>query len=283
MSESKSPSRPTSLDRNDSGWISVPLLIYPAIGITLLAGFAEWIGTWPARLLVLPVIAGLQNHLQILSHEGAHLQIHPNRRWNDFLTNLFCSIPFLGFLSHYRKFHLDHHRFLCNPAKDPEVSFYAEQGYHFKPMSRADWVRILFLDLCGYHFFQFFLSYQRYLIGEMRANRIAPPTRDERLGVLIVATAIVLFCVAVPNGIVHLLFYWVLPQVTLMFLFLKIQGYGEHTARTPSVAECTLSHESNWIVRFFIYPLNADRHREHHAYPTVPWYRLRSFRVEAPL
>jgi fatty acid desaturase len=276
---SKSPRRPKSLRPNESVWTAFPLLVYPYLGTGLLAFAAERADSWALRLLILPLIGGFQNHLQVLSHEGAHLQIHPNRRWNDLLTNAFCSVPFFGFLSHYRKFHLDHHRFLCDPERDPEVSFYAEQGYHFRPMGRVGRAKMLALDFVGYHFCQFFFAYNRYLFSETRARRLDPPTKDEIGAAFWLFLGTGYFLIGFPHGPFLFFYYWLLPQATFMFLFLKLQGYGEHTARTSHAETCTLSHDANPIVRFFIFPFNSDRHREHHVYPTVPWYRLRGFRV----
>lgn len=273
------PSRPSSLERNDEVWISLLVLGLPYVAAFLLVLFVEKIDSWAFRIAILPVLGGLQNHLQILVHEGAHFQIHPHRRWNDFLTNLFCALPFFGLLSHYRYFHLEHHRHVCDPEKDPEVGFYAEQGYHFERLSRCGWLKMLFLDVCGYHYAQFFISYNRYLHGEIRSRRMPGLTRDEKWSIALLIAIILGIVCLVPQGFFLLLFYLVLPQVTVLFLFLKLQGYGEHVKRTNKVETCTLSHDLGLLIRFFIYPLNSELHLEHHVYPTVPWYRLREFRI----
>lgn len=252
--------------------ISIMLLTSIYIGIALIAAAAEKTNLWSIRIAALPLIAALQNHLQILLHEGVHFQIHPNRKWNEKLTEIFCAIPFLGLLRHYRHFHFLHHRHLTNAEKDPEIEFYFEQGYQFKKKTRRGLAKMLFLDFCGYHYFQFFVSYNRYLYHESRAGRIEKMSQYEWISCLLVAIIVIVLIVF--DTSFELVFYWFLPQFTFLFLFLKLQGYGEHGERSVNAEQSTYFHEFGWLTRFFIYPLNSHLHLEHHLYPSVPWYRL---------
>jgi fatty acid desaturase len=261
-----------NLKRNEHTAAPAALIVGLYVLIAAIAGVASFLGGFAAPVLAMALIAGLQNHLQILLHEGVHRQVHPDRRWNDRIADLFCAIPFGGLLRHYRHFHLLHHTHLLDPERDPEIGFYAEQGYRFEPLSRAARAKMLFLDFCGYHYFQFFFSYNLYLWTETRAGRMPGLTREE---VLRVATVVLATTAAVSLGLGReLLLYWVLPQPTFLFFFLKQQGYGEHSARRGTIANCTHSPEVSWLGRFFVYPLHSNYHREHHLYPTVPWYRL---------
>jgi fatty acid desaturase len=249
-------------------------LLFPYSGLCVLAWTAERVDSWGLRLALLPLFAAMQNHLQILMHEGAHYQILPQKRAGDFLTNVTCALPFFGFLSHYRYFHFAHHRHLRNPELDPEVAFYAEQGYAFKPMPAGRLAWMLFLDLSGYHFFQFLFSYQRFVFGEIRARRLPAIAGDEWMAASVV-TVFFAFVLLLPHGGRIFAAYWLLPQATFLFFFLKLQGYGEHRARGATIEASTFGHDRGCLVRFFIYPLNSDRHLVHHLYPNVPWYRLR--------
>jgi fatty acid desaturase len=274
MFQASSLSQKLHLKRNENVWISLAALMVPYLAICLVVIGAEKSGHWFFRFMALPLIGALQNHLQILLHEGAHFQLHPKRRWNDLMTDLFCAVPFFGFVRPYRYFHFAHHRHLLDAEKDPEIGFYSEQGYFFQRKGKAALLKMLFLDLCGYHYFQFFFSYNRYLFEEMRAKRMPGMTfRD--LFVLVGVASVGLAFISLAHGFYLLLFYWILPQVSFLFLFLKLQGYGEHTQRTSKTEECTLTHRLGPMTRFFIYPLNSDLHLEHHLHPSVPWYRLR--------
>jgi fatty acid desaturase len=269
--------QPHHLKRNESFWISSIALAGPYAAIVCIAMAAEKSGLWVARLAALPLIAAFQNHLQILLHEGAHFQIHRERKWNDLWTDLFCAIPFLGLVRHYRHFHLAHHRHLLNPARDPEIEFYAEQGHSFERKSPTALLKMFLLDFCGHHYFQFFFAYNFYLVQEVRAKRM-PGLASRDWLLLTGALAMSLGLVASSHGFFLLAFYWLLPQPTFLFFFLKLQGYGEHTRRSTRIEDCTLSHDLGPLARFFIYPLNSELHLEHHLYPSVPWYRLRALR-----
>lgn len=256
-------------------WVSLAALISPYFGMLTLALVGETSDSWTFRFACLPFVAALQNHLQILFHEGAHYQLVPKKRLNDIATNIFCGVPFFGLVSQYRYFHFQHHRHLKDPKLDPEVSFYEDQGYRFEPLPLEKLLKIIFLDLCGYHFFQFFFSYQLYLAREIQERRLPQISKGEWTSIAVVAIGVGIL-LTMPHGGRIFLWYWILPQVTFLFFFLKLQGYGEHRARSGKIDEFTSDLETGKITRFFIYPYNSDRHLTHHLYPNVPWYRLRS-------
>lgn len=195
-----------------------------------------------------------QNHLQILQHEGAHYHLHPNKKINDLLSDLFCSIPFGGLIRHYRYFHFLHHKHLLNPDLDPEVNFYEEQGY-----------KLSIKDLIGINYLQFMFSYNRYLWKNRKSSAMPIGSIAEYLAIAIVMT---IFCTI---SIKVLAVYWLVPQVTLLFFYMKIHGLGEHSPRTNAIETCTYNRKINFIEKFFISPLNSHLHLEHHKKPGIPW------------
>lgn len=243
----------------------------------MVAWLAESAGGAVAPLVALPLIAGLQNHLQILQHEGAHFNLFHWRALNDLVTDVFCSVPFFGLVSHYRLFHFQHHRHLLDPKRDPEIEFYAEQGYRFDPLTPWEAAQMLAKDLCGYHYFQFFISYHRYLWSETIAGRLPRPKGRE--GWALALVGLLLLAAGTEFGWGRTLFYWFVPQPTWLFFFLKLQGYGEHRARGETVESCTNDQQLGWFARFFIYPLNSNLHRQHHLRPRARWYELTSSKV----
>jgi len=257
-------------------------LVLPYAGVFFLILLAEKSQSWPLRFAVLPFIAALQMHLQILQHEGAHYLLCRNRKWNDRLAEVLCSIPFLNLLRHYRFFHLQHHRFLLDPTKDPEVDFYREQRYTFEKKDPKALAKMLFLDFCGYHYLQFFFSYNLYLFKETRQLRMAPLSRQE-ITFCALTIATLLLAVFYLNLGFEIFFYWFLPQFTILFLFLKLHGYGEHAKRGASIQDSTYAHELNPFIKFFIYPLNSDYHLEHHLDASIPWYQLPKSRDKTTL
>ena len=78
------------------------------VGPMLLAGYTRhWAGYVFAVLM-----AGIGQHrLAMMAHEGTHRQISRNKRFNDFLTGMFCMWPFGNPVGGWRRYHFTHHRY----------------------------------------------------------------------------------------------------------------------------------------------------------------------------
>lgn len=261
-----------------SRWKSLVLClaIYAAAaGLAWVGGRAS--GYWLA-LPAMIVISGLQNHLLILQHEGAHLLLYPNKRVNDLIADVFCCVPFLNLEKNYRSFHLTHHKYVGSPQRDPEIIFYSHEGYRYARRRGWPLVKMLLLDLCGFHYNIFIKDTLNFLTEQKKSGRLDPVNaRDLAL------YAAVWGGVGVPAVLYgfwfDVLLFWVLPQPFFLFYLLKLHGYGEHTGATgPTEFERTWVHVFHPIADFFIYPINSGFHLEHHLFPKVPWYHTRKFR-----
>jgi fatty acid desaturase len=259
---------------------SVFLCVAIYLGVFLLAFVgSEW-SDWALAPVSFLLIAGLQSHLLILLHEGSHYLMHPNRKWNDRLTDFFCGIPLLILTKNYRAFHLAHHRFSGDPEKDPEVGFYKDQGYHYEKGSKVETLVMPLKDLIGFNSMIFVKSLNRFLFEQKKENGHDPFNLKDIVSNLffwgVVWGAAIYF-----GWVIHLLVFWIIPYLTLGVFFLKLHGYGEHTGlEGPTELERTWIHEYNPVTNFFIYPINSGYHVEHHLYPSVPWYYMKRFRNE---
>ena len=87
-----------------------------------------------AAVLCAPVFAAALGfavaYLQLFLHESAHWNLHPRRRVNDLLTDLFVSGPVGMDVGGYRPIHFDHHRFLGSPD-DTEISYFDPLNIRF--------------------------------------------------------------------------------------------------------------------------------------------------------
>jgi fatty acid desaturase len=224
------------------------------------------------------VIAGLQMHLLILLHEGAHLLLHPDRRSNDLIADIFCAVPLLLLEKNYRVLHLTHHKYSGQPERDPEAWLYAGQKYHYsrQPAPRA--FVMLLADLVGFNALRFVRDFNAWIAQQRAAGRVKG--YDARDLALIAGIWGPLAGAAIYFGFwLDLLVFWILPQATFMYFFLKIHGYGEHTGATgPTEFERTWIHETHPVEDFFIAPIWSGYHLEHHLFPRVPWYHMARFR-----
>jgi fatty acid desaturase len=225
--------------------------------------------SWIWWLLALPLIGGLQNHLFLLHHEGAHGLLHPRRAVNDFLTNFFCGYPIFESLSAYRRFHFAHHRHVCDEKRDPEIPFYREQGYHYRPLGGLQKLKLALLDLSGYHWLQFFVS---FLVYSSRGEGMRGKGR-EKAGPLIAFGITVAFLLAAGGG-PALFWFWFVPQVTVAFYFMKLRGYYEHGARRGEMESFTGNRPVPVWQKFFVFPLRSNLHAAHHRNPSREWFRL---------
>lgn len=244
-----------------------------AVIVVVYAGTAAlaWLArdSWLAWVLSLPLIAALQNHLFLLHHEGAHGLLHPRRAWNDLLANLFCGYPFLESLPAYRRFHFAHHRHVADGARDPEIAFYAAQGYHFAPQSRGRRLWLAALDLSGYHWAQFFWAFMADSLRGQGARFFIKRDYPAAVIFLVICSGLVI------AGAGSMIFWsWIVPQVTVAFFLAKQRSLREHGARTGTLEGCTFNESPRMWERFFLFPLHSHLHLTHHRSPGLEWYRL---------
>jgi fatty acid desaturase len=261
-----------------SAWKS-PLL---CVGLVAAAAALAWVGgpgsRWRLAAPAVLVVAGLQHHLLTLLHEAAHLLVHPRRRVNDLLGDVFCAVPFFTLLKRYRLFHLTHHKYAESPGRDPEVLFYRDQGYAYVRRGPAALARLLLADLLLVNLYR---SVRRQIsyFAEAKARGLMreAPVRDAALYLAVWGG---LAAAASLRGFwPELLVFWVLPALTLTPLLVKLHGYGEHTGATgPTEFERTWVHRFHPIENFFLYPIKSGYHLEHHLFPKVPWYHMERFR-----
>lgn len=101
------------------GWV---VLILSLVLHSLVSDASTFAGAMLVPILA-PVYGFWIAYLQLFLHESAHHNVHPNRRVNDLLTNIFISGPVGMDVARYRPIHFDHHRFLGSPA-DTEISYF---------------------------------------------------------------------------------------------------------------------------------------------------------------
>jgi fatty acid desaturase len=204
-----------------------------------------------------------------LQHETIHGHPFASRRLNSLLG----SVP-LGLLIPYpiyRRTHLFHHRFggriLTEPYVDPE-SFYLRPGQLAESSAPVRWLRVLNTTLVGRLLFGPLVASAEFLAIE--ARQLASARGEWRIwGWHLLGVALVLAWVV---GVCHIhpLLYlacFVYPGQSLTLL----RSFAEHRAN-PEPSQRTAVVEANALLSLvFLY---NNLHVVHHAWPSLPWYRL---------
>jgi len=87
------------------------------------------------------LIGCTQHRIGLMGHEASHYLLHPDRRTNDILAELFCFFPVFGTLSQYRAKHLSHHLHPNDPERDMNMrGTRAKKLYSQFPMPKPSFI-----------------------------------------------------------------------------------------------------------------------------------------------
>ncbi len=142
-------------------WADILLGYLALVGIMYLIVYLET--TFPQLFFItVPLAAFLIGYsiayLQLFLHEAAHYNIHPNRKINDFLANIFFGALTGTHIKSYRIIHWDHHRFLGTP-KDSEHSYFNALN-----------TRLVLESLTGVHAFRVWWSRKKRVRKEIASS-----------------------------------------------------------------------------------------------------------------
>jgi fatty acid desaturase len=119
-----------------------------AIAFAECRGFWGWSWWWnvPVFGAAIVLIGGLQHRLAGLGHESAHYSFMKHRYLNDLVPDLFCMFPLMTTIHFYRLFHLGHHQFTNDPARDPDLLNlgHGKRAREF-PMTRSRFIAVIYL------------------------------------------------------------------------------------------------------------------------------------------
>lgn len=239
-------------------------------------GAASWaLGSWSVPLAVL-AIGTLQHALFLLYHDATHQGLHPNRRVNEWVGDWLVGIPLFSRLSHYRCFHLRHHRFVRTPD-DPEFR-------SLLAIMEPTALRGVLAAVSGLTGLKGALSQLRFNRWARRRGLITSRWWVD-LGVLLGAWGAAVGAAALlggGEGVLAFFLYWALPLGVVWPFLLKLHSYADHPVDGtvgPTEFDRTLSRRFSGLSEWVFNPLQSGEHLAHHLYPSVPWYRLRRLRA----
>lgn len=223
---------------------------------------------WSLATWVLPAALLAHGIALVFLFAPLHETIHRTafrRRWLNDAVARACGFLLLLPADYFRAFHLQHHRFTQDPARDPELSA--------PPLAnRAAWLR----HVSGLPYWrERSATTWRHACGKVTEDfvsaRLKPAVvREARAHLLLYGLAAV---ASVAAGSALLLWLWVLPAL-LGQPFLRLYLLAEHSG-CPAVRDM-LANSRTTLTNPLMQGLcwNMNLHSAHHAYPAVPFHAL---------
>ena len=194
-------------------------------------------------------------------HEGLHQRFGEPHR--ERLAYLATAWP-VGFSENYRQVHLNHHRYLGDPQRDPDYLNYANF-----PRSRIEFVGRCLMNLCGiYALLQFFGLRQTAKLEPGQENSAAATAS------MLLTQCLIVLVFSVTLGWQYYLWLWLLPLVTVGKLFAFARTFSEHASpdNRTTVRTITGSLVGEKVLGMFCF----NYHAEHHEHVFVPCNQLRA-------
>jgi fatty acid desaturase len=131
------------------GWEYLCLAAVVSVAILFAEHRAGWGLAWtwnvPVFAVAIALVGGIQHRLAGLGHEASHYSFMKNRLLNDLVPDLFCMFPLMTTVHFYRLFHMAHHQFTNDPARDPDLQNlgHGKRVDEF-PMTRGRFIRVVY-------------------------------------------------------------------------------------------------------------------------------------------
>jgi fatty acid desaturase len=224
-------------------------------------------------------IGARQHALVVFMHDGAHVRLCRNRRWNDWLSDVFLAWPVFVTTWAYRENHFAHHRHL-NTDGDPDWVRKQNAAWEFpkRPLALASMFARDVLGLNPHILIHtiLLLSGVAGFPGQTR-NGNTPAYLTARLAYYAVA-ALLLWRFEL--GRIFLL-YWLVPLATWFMFAMHVRSVAEHFALPHRhVLDASRTTYASWWERLLLIPKNVGYHLDHHLFPSVPFYRLPQLHAE---
>jgi len=207
-------------------------------------------------------------------HETVHRTAFASKRLNDAFAQFFgilCVRP----AQHYFHYHWQHHKYTGNKQLDSEL----QEGSFLDIPVETPMGYLIYLT--GIPFWMdAWSSLVRHAAGNcpeiyLQSDKARQQVITEARIYLLLYTGLAVWTASSKPISKSVLHFWILPAL-LGQPFLRFYLLAEHRGRKDShlIYENTRTMNTNWFYRKLAW--NMPYHMEHHAWPSVPFYKLRN-------
>ena len=237
----------------------------------LSAGFEHYFPSWTIpNVIVSSLVLGVTlAYLSLFIHEAGHFNIHPDKKTNDLLSNIFLCLPFALDIGTYRKIHWQHHLHLGTPS-DTETSY-------FNALTPA----LVIESFTGIHLLKVIRKKSRFTVNEkMRKRSLSMLILGGMLNIGIVG-------VFVAFGYWYLAVEWLTGMIVFFPFFAGLRQILEHRSELAEKNVDYTQVQHGKITRLFTSRFFSrvfggagfNKHMIHHWDPQMSYTRLKD--VEA--
>jgi fatty acid desaturase len=228
-------------------------------------------------ILGMMVIAGFQHRLSGLGHEGSHYALFRSRLANELVSDLLCMFPLMAMTQRFRITHLNHHQFLGDADRDPDVRrLHYDGGEYPFPMTKAAfWQRYVVMSLWP-------PALLKYLFGQAKNANVTTGLREPRCvyrfrvgRCMRGAFWLPILTLVHATGSWPIFFlFWVTPLLTFYAFFMQLREIAHHSNAPDGEFTHSRNFHCNPIFNWFIFPYGQDYHLTHHVFGLMPHFNL---------
>jgi fatty acid desaturase len=240
-----------------------------ALGQALWGSPAFWLA-WP---LLVAFIGGRQHALAVIGHDGVHWRLAADKRWNDAISDLLLWWPLVAMTEGFRRYHGPHHRFL-NTDRDGNIAMWGIRDAEGRPSREWTYPKTpaaLLAKLCWRGCGLTGIARVLFsLVNTFRSRSVAYAAAR------MAYYAAILAAVHLAGAWAELVLLWLVPLCTWFVFANYVRLICEHSCVRSEVAAYaeTRTTVPTWLDVAFLMPRNIGYHYAHHAWPSVPFYRL---------